>query len=333
MKNFIPYTVPFFIPLLAFAGIYYGAGWVLAGFLFCFVIHPILDFLSGKTERIASSGGSDKIFYDLLVWLYVPLQVTFLIGVFSLVNQKAYTHLEVFGIVLSVGSITGGLGITIAHELVHRRARWERGLGVALLAMVNYSHFRVEHVFGHHKHVATPLDPASARPGESLYAFLPRSIVGSYVSAWKIENKKKNLTKNRMIHYHLTALILGAVVYSAFGPAGTFVFIGQSIVAFTTLEAINYIEHYGLVRREVRPGVYEAVTEMHSWDSGYRLTNWFLFNLGRHAHHHHSPTVPYEQLHVSKNANELRFGYSTEIVLAFFGLNSKASDIPKSENA
>lgn len=295
----------------------------MSGFLFCFVVHPALDLVCGKTEALASTEGRYKNLFSFLLWIYLPIQIFFLTLILYWVKVRTYSYIELTGIILTTGAITGGLGITIAHELVHRKARWERGIGVALLALVNYSHFRVEHVFGHHKHVSTPQDPASARKGETIYAFLPRSIFYSLLSAWKIEAKRKSFFRNRLVHYSILAISLALGVYYFSGQTGLYVYLGQSFVAILTLEAINYIEHYGLERKEIRPGVYEPVTELHSWDSHYRMTNWFLFNLGRHAHHHSSPNVPYQELKTSLTENTLRFGYSTEILLAFIGKNTK----------
>lgn len=322
MKKVLAYSLPLAIPVTSLIAIDMGSWWVLFGFIFSFGIHPLLDYFSGIDEDMADPNDTMGKWFSSILWLYVPLQLFFLVTVLMLCSFDSYNTFELIGIILSTGAITGGLGITIAHELVHRRARWERGLGVALLAMVNYSHFRVEHVFGHHKHVATPHDPASARKGETIFPFLVRSIIGSFKSAWKIEAKRP-LKKNRMVHYIVTAIVLAAAVYAAFGWMSLIVYFGQSLIAIMTLEAINYIEHYGLERKEIRPGVYEPVTEAHSWDSGARFTNWFLFNLGRHAHHHSEPTVPYQKLRVSKDANHLKYGYSTEILLAFVGLNTR----------
>ena len=50
-----------------------------------------------------------------------------------------------------------------------------------------YMHYAIEHTFGHHRNVATPIDPSSARKGETIWAFFYRSIVGSYLSAWDLE--------------------------------------------------------------------------------------------------------------------------------------------------
>jgi alkane 1-monooxygenase len=322
MINALPYSLPLCIPLFTLVGAYLGGWWVTLGIVIAFVIHPILDFFAPQIREEDESSPKNPFWYSFLLWIYLPLQVIFLNVIFYWISVRFYSLPELLGIILSVGTVTGALGITMAHELVHRKDRWERGLGVGLLAMVNYTHFRIEHVFGHHKHVATPLDPASARPGESLYSFLPRSLFGSFLSAWSIEGKRRNVLRNRMYHYLIFAALLWSLVFFSYGVLGLVVFLGQSIVAILILESINYIEHCGLQREETSPGVYAPVTQMHSWDSHQKFTNLFLFNLGKHAHHHAAPTVPYQDLKLPKQANTLRYGYSLEILLAFLGKNT-----------
>jgi alkane 1-monooxygenase len=58
-----------------------------------------------------------------------------------------------------------------------------RKTGRKCCVIFTYGHFTIEHNRGHHVRVATPEDPASARYGESFWRFLPRTIVGSYISA------------------------------------------------------------------------------------------------------------------------------------------------------
>ena len=41
-------------------------------------------------------------------------------------------------------------------------------IGTLTMARNLYMHFAIEHVHGHHKNVATPVDPSSARKGEKL---------------------------------------------------------------------------------------------------------------------------------------------------------------------
>ncbi len=72
--------------------------------------------------------------------------------------------------------MVSGVAINTAHELGHKRASLERWLSRVALAQSGYGHFFIEHNRGHHVKVATPEDPASARLGESFYAFLPRTV-------------------------------------------------------------------------------------------------------------------------------------------------------------
>jgi alkane 1-monooxygenase len=84
----------------------------------------------------------------------------------------------------------------------------------------------------------------------------------------------------------------------------------------TLLETINYIEHYGLERREIRPGVYERTTPHHSWNASERVTNWVLFQLQRHADHHHIASRPYFALRHVEDSPQLPTGYAGMVILA-----------------
>jgi len=97
---------------------------------------------------------------------------------------------EFVGVSLSVGLITGAIGIVAGHELCHKATSIERMAGRFLLCAVAYGHFYIEHTMGHHKHVATDADPATARYGESFHAFLPRVVIGEWRSAWHIERER-----------------------------------------------------------------------------------------------------------------------------------------------
>jgi alkane 1-monooxygenase len=192
-----------------------------------------------------------------------------------------------------------------------------------LLASVCYMHFTIEHVHGHHRHVGTPRDPATARLGEPSYAFIVRSVLGGARSAWQIEMRqlaKQNRptwnVRNRMVRYACVQLGVIAGVAWMFGWLGLAVFLAQSIVAFSLLEIINYIEHYGLFRREIAPGRYERVEPWHSWNSSHRVSNWILINLARHADHHLTASKRYQVLHTLDAAPQLPAGYSAMVLLA-----------------
>ena len=92
----------------------------------------------------------------------------------------------------------------------------------------------------------------------------------------------------------------------------------QAIVAITLLEAINYVEHYGLMRRPLGGGRFEPVQPHHSWNASHRLTNYFLINLQRHSDHHKSPMrrFPLLQHYDEADAPQLPFGYPAMLLIA-----------------
>jgi alkane 1-monooxygenase len=206
---------------------------------------------------------------------------------------------------------------------MHRRARWARALAELLMTSVSYPHFCIEHVLGHHRHVATPRDPASARLGETVFAFYARCVVGSLCSAWSLERERLSRAGQRAGTLRDRRLRYGLLLAGAYGLAGwsagglgLLVFAAQSVVGFSLLEVINYLEHYGLGRRELVPGHYERVRPEHSWNASQRLSNHYLFNLARHADHHANASRPYERLRHQDDAPQLPAGYATMLLLA-----------------
>lgn len=266
---------------------------------------------------------SNRLSFRLVTWLWVPLQAALVWWAVDRFATTPLTAVERIGLIASVGTVTGGIGLTYAHELIHRPGRFELGLGDVLLALVTYPHFAIEHVYGHHRHVATPADPVTAREGEGLYPFWARAVPASVVSAWRIERHRARrfgrspwTLGNRMVRYGLTMALIYLWVAAVWGALGVIAFAGQSVIAFLLLETINYIEHYGLRRAEIAPGQFEPVMARHSWDSNHRFSNWLLINLARHADHHLLASKRYQALDPTEAAPQLPAGYGTMILLA-----------------
>ena len=208
--------------------------------------------------------------------------------------------LAVWALGIGVGNVTGSLGITFSHELGHSRSRLNRATGWLLMASVMYAHFMVEHYRGHHVRVATDADPASSRQGESLWRFLPRTLWGSWRSAWQLEAQQLARLRKSWWHSTLLWVSLGQVGFlvllTAIFGAGALVFwLVQSAQAVFLLETVNYIEHYGLRRRAVQ-GRPEPFAMHHAWNADHGVTNSFLANLQRHSDHHMHAWKPYPSL-------------------------------------
>jgi len=312
----------FIIPFVVIAATAYRGAWVWLPVFLVLVAHPIIDNLLG--DRKPRTTPAPNALATALPLIYVPIQMLMVgLGLLGIL-QAEYSPWELAGLTLSTGLTGGAIGITAGHELVHRLKRWQRAFGVAVLGTVSYMHFRVEHVFGHHKSVATPDDPATAPRGMSVYAFYPRSMIGVWKKAWEIESRRARARNcsiwdpraNRTLLYAGVQLAGVALIGAAVGTEGVLFFLGQSLIAVLLLETINYVEHYGLERKP-KGAAYEAQTEMHSWDTDRRASNWFTFNLGRHANHHMFPLKPYETLDIHQKSPRLPAGYSAMMWLAW----------------
>jgi len=195
-------------------------------------------------------------------------------------------------------------------------------MGKLLLMTVSYMHFSVEHNSGHHVHVCTPEDPASARLGESFYAFVPRSVLGSFKSAWRLEGRRLKgkgcsvgSPQNQMFWFVLLPLLVVTILGILLGVSAVIYFLVQSVIAVSQLEGVNYVEHYGLQRKQISPGRYERVTLAHAWNSSHKLTNLFLFRLQLHSDHHVSPLRRYQILRNFEKSPRLPMGYTGMLLL------------------
>jgi alkane 1-monooxygenase len=321
LSFFLIYAVVGSFLWVAMKGGYYT---LLAPLAATFVAVPLLDVVIGvDTRNPATAPGVFKAaLFRLATWLALPFQVGILLWGASKVAMPSSTLVTIVGATIAVGMTGGVIGITVAHELVHRSSRLERAVGRTLLVMVCYYHWATEHVAGHHRRVATQGDPATARLGESLPAFLARSVVQTFQSSWQLEagrNARRGIQsplRNQVIWGALASAAVALAIYLVLGGRSLGFFLAQSLVAIGFLETINYIEHYGLERRELRPGVFERVTPAHSWNASQWLTNVLLFNLQRHSDHHAYPMRPYYTLRHHSDAPQLPTGYAGMALLA-----------------
>lgn len=319
----LPFALGFLFPPLVLWSVHAGGAWTFTPLAAAFLGVSACDALLGRMATPPAPDLETRLSFRLLTWCWVPVQVALLTWALGRVASGSLPILDTIGLLLGVSLCTGSIGITYAHELVHRSGAWERALGDVLLATVSYSHFAVEHVFGHHRHVATPRDPATARQGESLFQFLPRTLVGSVTSAWRIEadrQRRKRLAVwhpgNRMLRYGGVQVAFYAAVGLWWGWRGVGALAAQAVVAVLQLEIINYIEHYGLERRRLADDRYEPVQPWHSWDSHHRVSNWLLINLARHADHHGTASRRYPGLRPEPRAPQLPAGYAAMFLLA-----------------
>jgi alkane 1-monooxygenase len=230
---------------------------------------------------------------------------------------------DTVGRIWVMGMLCGVFGINVGHELGHRVHRGEQLLAKMLLLTSQYMHFFIEHNKGHHKRVATPEDPSSARFGEWVYSFYFRTIVLSYVSAWKIaaNDARKNGHQalsfhNEMIQFSLIQLLFITIITVFFGWTVTLYYLAAAAIGIILLETVNYIEHYGLKRKSIGNGIYERALPAHSWNSDHVIGRLMLFELSRHSDHHYLASRKYQLLRHHDDAPQMPTGYPGMMLLS-----------------
>lgn len=326
MKD-LKYLSAYLLPLVAVFGLFQGGVYAYSAVVFIFVVIPIVEVLAPySTANYNEEERAKKLanrFFDWLLYLNVPI-VYGTIGVFIYVlNTYSLSNSELVGHILGVGLVLGSCGINVGHELGHRHSKSEQFLAKLLLLPSHYTHFFIEHNRGHHKYVATNEDPASARKNEMLYVFWLRSTFKGYVSAWRLENKRLAglgisfwSIQNEMIIFTLAQVTYMLVILLFTNPTGWMAVMLAGVFGFLLLETINYIEHYGLRRKQLPNGKYERVLPIHSWNSNYFMGRIMLYELTRHSDHHYLASKKYQILDHHEESPELPVGYPSAMLIA-----------------
>lgn len=321
LRDALPFWSSLLLIPLCWLGAINGGWWLFAVPLATWYLFALLDSFTGLYLENADPNTDESalFWYRLITLLWPALQAITLFGLLAYVAATDHlTRWETIALFFGVGVLTGTVGINYSHELMHQKPAWERWLGDILLAMVLYSHFRSEHLLVHHRYVATPRDPVTARYNQGFHRFFPRVIWKTLRSAWSAEKAmlaRKSApvwnARNPFWRYLiLQTLALGLAFWLA-GWLGVALFLWQAWIAIWQLELVNYIEHYGLTRAYLGDGKYEHVKPRHSWNAAHKASNWLLINLQRHSDHHYKPDrrFPLLQNYSQDEAPQLPFGY------------------------
>lgn len=323
----LKYLFVYTIPVTVFIAFNQGGLWTFLPLIVFFGLVPLLELLlppdrENMDKKLADDEKHQKV-YDYILYGTLPLQVGFLVYFLFIIGDTPYGSLEYIGRITAMGFMCGVVGINVGHELGHRHQRWEQLMGEILLLTSLDTHFLPYHNAGHHRNVATPEDAATARKNELLFMYWIRSHFGSYFEAWQLENGRlKGLKKpwwsfqNRMVIYSIANILLLALIYYGFGTAVLIAFIGAAIIGIILLETVNYIEHYGLLRKKNEHGRYEAVRHHHSWNSDHPIGRTLLFNLSRHSDHHYNGSKKYQILKSHEKSPQMPTGYPGMMLLA-----------------
>ncbi|MEJ8848561.1 fatty acid desaturase [Variovorax rhizosphaerae] len=309
--------MPLLVPVLAAFGFAHGYDGAARLVFVVFGAAVVLDLLCPRPATVspvaASAGAADGAAVTAAItttptrpwwlWLWLPTQAALLAAAVHAVGLPGVDIVQVLQDALAVGLIGGMLAAPAAHELLHARSRFERGMAELLLVLLGASAFGVEHVGGHHRHVATARDNATARAGESVYAFYCRAVFSGWRSACRIEARRLRRfghrvagPGHRVLRGWVLTFALGAGAAAWAGWRGALFVAVQCAVAVLCIETINYVQHYGLLRTRLADGHHRRAGARDAWNAEPPVGNSLLLNLGHHSRHHMESTVPFQRL-------------------------------------
>jgi len=288
--------LPSLIPgVLAVAGNLRGESWALGATVFVGLL-CVADWFF-RSDRSLPPSRSDRSL-DLLLVLHVALNTAAIATLIQGVASGRLTPWRASDAALSTGLNSGISGIVVAHELIHRRSRAWRLLGVWNLLLVNYAYFYVEHIRGHHRWVGTRRDPSTARPGESVYRYLIRSIPQQFACALRIEATRLSKAgrwryspANFVVATTLLQVLVCLVLGLGIGGGVLEAYLRQGLTAVVLLQVVSFLQHSGLERTAGA-----RIAPAHSWQSDRISSRFLLMELPRHADHHCHASRPYHQL-------------------------------------
>lgn len=305
-----PHLLGFIIPLAVLWGNYVGGYWTCGGIILALGLYPLLDQLFGESKNPRPSS-EDGLPHEIILVVHALINPVIIAALCwrGLQDGNSWT-IWVAG--FSTGISCGISGIVVGHELGHSKPKsFKWWLARANLLFALYNHFTTEHNYNHHKYVGTKHDPVSAPKGRGIWFHVIQSVPKQFVSAWKIEvRRKQKKNKSTLFLFNpcfiglIVEAILIALIWYVFGTWGVIAFIYQAAVSIFLLEYVNYIQHYGLRRLDG-----ERQTEMHSWQCENRWSRWTLLELPRHAKHHLKASESYWKLKPFEEVPTLPSGY------------------------
>ncbi len=243
----------------------------------------------------------------------VPMEPGMLFGMLPV--QNGITGAQLVGATISTG-VFAGIGIIYGHELAHTKG-FSFVISRLMMGLSGSAHFCYAHVYNHHLELAHEDDPATSPRGRGIYRHFWLSHMGQSKFLFRME--KERLAKlgksfisldNRWIRGYFMSLPTILLFLWVGGPIGIACMFLIWTVSNFELEALNYMEHYGLIREKGQPIDYR-----HSWDNDNLFSAWFFIEIGRQGDHHDRGETHFWELDNVGSPNA-RWGYFTEFTYA-----------------
>ncbi|MBK1831501.1 fatty acid desaturase [Verrucomicrobiaceae bacterium R5-34] len=302
--------LPHLLFVLLALGVWLSGWWMVLPLAFLLVVVPLLDTVTGWQDTGEFEKGSfGPLALSVLHW-NTRLYALGYIGtvVWLAMHIERFSPLEL-GLLLPSVSLIGGIAFAACHELLHGKERMDQFCQRITTTFIFYPHYKLIHIRSHHVHAGTDHDENTAWMNESIYAYIIRTIPGSMLRSWQMEAKRSGFFSNKMVTYAVGQVAILLLMWLIAGPWGFLFYIAHVVGSHFVLEAVNYIQHYGLLREKVEEtGKFEKTGAEHSWDTYHFFSSFVTFRVGHHSYHHLA-VKPYYLLATEEKAPKLPAGY------------------------
>ncbi len=231
--------------------------------------------------------------YDVsMSWLKTISGIFFVIFNFWILWFLYHFEIPIWSLIIFIYSciiINSNFAISLAHDLMHSTRRMDRLFANILLIQNGFFYLKNDHLYIHHRHVATMQDPATAMYGENLYKYLFRSIITrlkiTFIPGptFPLKDRAKIILSNYMYCF---ACIFYLCIASYISYA-SFIYLILNYVSVTFIyESITYIQHYGLKRKAINSYKNEEIQLQHSWNCFYKISAYMHYMMTIHSIHH-----------------------------------------------
>ncbi len=290
------------LPLIGL-GALQGGVWLWAAFLYMAVLTILLDQLIPMTASPVEATMEKAEFpaADLLLVSVALGQLAALpVAVWAIAGDSGLATGERVLLFFAAGFWFGQVAHPAAHELIHRPKRELFRLGAAVYVSLLFGQHASAHRLVHHRHVASPQDPNTARSGEGFYRFALRAWRGSFAEGLRAETARRAQVQGSGLHPY-TAYLAGSLAALALalaiaGIPGVLVWVGLALHAQSQILLSDYVQHYGLTRTRLPDGRLEPVGLRHSWNTAHWFSSAMMLNAPRHSDHHANPSRPFPAL-------------------------------------
>lgn len=291
------------LPFLVFSPVF-GGTWAFVALFYLSVFAFLADeALVASSEVMRETGRLDRLMADAVPVILGFAHLFLLpLAILTIANGDLNVGDKIV-VFLAFALFFGIVSTANAHELIHRRGWFRHTLGKWILTSLLFGHHVSAHLSVHHRYVATPLDPNSARLNEGFYRFFKRAWLGSFRLGMAVELARLKQNGRTALHPLNPYLIYcgGSAVFLALGFVlagwlGVMTYLGLALFSQMQLLVSDYVQHYGLERRQLENGKYAPVSIQHSWNAPHVFSSALMLNAPKHSDHHAHPTVPYPEL-------------------------------------